>query len=63
MSEGDEIATKIVELGAAIAAAKAEKKPKEEWEGTLNEMLALKVSCCGWKIDFEKSRALMTIFV
>ena len=44
MSEGDEIATKIVELGAAIAAAKAEKKPKEEWEGTLNEMIALKVS-------------------
>jgi hypothetical protein len=45
MSEGEEIAKKISELGAAIAAAKSEKKPKEEWEGTLNEMLALKVNC------------------
>lgn len=42
MSEGEEIGAKIAELGAAIAAAKAEKKPKEEWESTLTEMLALK---------------------
>lgn len=44
MSEGEEIANKIKELGAAIAAAKAEKKPQEEWEGDLKEMLSLKVS-------------------
>ena len=44
MSEGEEIATKIAALGAEIAAAKADNKPKEEWEPTLNEMLALKVS-------------------
>ena len=43
MSEGEEIAEKIKALGAEIAAAKAEKKPKEEWEPTLNEMLAMKV--------------------
>ena len=43
MSEGEEIADKIKALGAEIAAAKAEKKPKEEWETTLTEFLALKV--------------------
>ena len=44
MSEGEEIASKIAELGATIAAAKKEKKPIEEWQSTLDEMLALKVS-------------------
>ena len=43
MSEGEEIAAKVKELGAAIAAAKKEKKPIEEWKSTLDEMLALKV--------------------
>lgn len=42
MSEGEEIASKIAELGATIAAAKKEKKPIEEWKSTLDEMLALK---------------------
>ena len=51
MSEEQEIAAKIGELGEQIKAAKTEKKPKEEWEPILNEMLALKVSllfvlCC-----------------
>ena len=40
---GEEIATKIKELGAIIAAAKAEKKPIEEWKPSLDEMLVLKV--------------------
>ena len=44
MSEEQEIAAKIGELGEQIKAAKTEKKPKEEWEPILNEMLALKVS-------------------
>ena len=43
MSEEEEISTKIAALGAAIAAAKKDKKPKEEWEPTLKEMLDLKV--------------------
>ncbi len=43
MSEGEELSNKIKELGAAIAAAKAEKKPMEEWKPLLDEMLALKV--------------------
>ena len=44
MSAEQEIAAKIGELGEQIKAAKTEKKPKEEWEPILNEMLALKVS-------------------
>jgi len=43
MSQGEEIASKIAELGVAIAAAKAEKKPLEEWKSFLDEMLGLKV--------------------
>jgi hypothetical protein len=43
MSEGEEIANKIKEIGATIAAAKADKKPIEEWRPFLDEMLALKV--------------------
>ena len=43
MSEAEEIATKIVELAATVAAAKADKKPIEEWKPSLDEMLALKV--------------------
>lgn len=44
MSEQEQqIVTKIQELGALIAAAKAEKKPMEEWKAALEEMLALKV--------------------
>ena len=44
MTEEQEIAAKIGDLGEQIKAAKAEKKPKEEWEPILKEMLALKVS-------------------
>lgn len=44
MSTGEEIAAKITELGAIVAAAKKEKKPIEEWKPSLDEMLALKVS-------------------
>ncbi|CAB9520413.1 Asparagine--tRNA ligase [Seminavis robusta] len=42
MGEAEDIAAKIGELGEAIKAAKAEKKPKEEWEGILKDMLAQK---------------------
>ena len=42
MSTEEEIKAKIAELGEAIKTAKAEKKPKEEWDGVLKEMLALK---------------------
>ena len=42
MSTEEEITAKIAELGEAIKTAKAEKKPKEEWDGILQEMLALK---------------------
>mmetsp|Transcript_29276 Transcript_29276/g.41453 ORF Transcript_29276/g.41453 Transcript_29276/m.41453 type:complete len:608 (-) Transcript_29276:70-1893(-) len=38
----EEIGTKITELGEAIKVAKSEKKPKEEWEPILKEMLAMK---------------------
>ena len=44
MTEEQEIAAKIGDLGEQIKAAKAEKKPKEEWEPILKEMLTLKVS-------------------
>ena len=39
----EELTAKIGELGEKIKAAKASKKPKEEWEHLLTEMLALKV--------------------
>lgn len=42
MSTEEEITAKIAELGEAIKKAKAEKKPKEEWESTLKEMLSMK---------------------
>ena len=44
MSTGEEIAEKIKELGEVIKVAKQEKKPIEEWNDSLQEMLALKVS-------------------
>lgn len=44
MSTGEEIAEKIKELGEVVKAAKAEKKPIEEWNESLQEMLSLKVS-------------------
>eukprot|EP00592_Proboscia_alata_P006917 CAMPEP_0194360086 /NCGR_PEP_ID=MMETSP0174-20130528/7386_1 /TAXON_ID=216777 /ORGANISM="Proboscia alata, Strain PI-D3" /LENGTH=613 /DNA_ID=CAMNT_0039131371 /DNA_START=79 /DNA_END=1920 /DNA_ORIENTATION=- len=40
--EGQEITTRINELGVAIKAAKSEKKPKEEWDPLLKEMIDLK---------------------
>lgn len=43
MDTGEDIAAKIGELAEQIKTAKAEKKEMELWEGTLNEMLALKV--------------------
>jgi hypothetical protein len=39
----EEITAKIGALGDQIKNAKAEKKPKEEWDPLLKEMLALKV--------------------
>lgn len=39
----EELSAKIGELGEKIKLAKADKKPKEEWEHFLTEMLALKV--------------------
>lgn len=43
-SENEEtLSTQIGELAEAIKVAKSEKKPKEEWEVILKEMLALKV--------------------
>jgi hypothetical protein len=44
MPTEEEIAAQIVALGEKIKQAKAEKKPKEEWDPFLQEMLALKVS-------------------
>mmetsp|Transcript_24687 Transcript_24687/g.69288 ORF Transcript_24687/g.69288 Transcript_24687/m.69288 type:complete len:611 (-) Transcript_24687:1378-3210(-) len=43
MTTEAEIAAKIAELGDGIKAAKAEKKPKEEWDPLLQEMLQLKI--------------------
>lgn len=44
MSEAEAIGAKIAELGESIKQAKADKKPKEEWDPLLQEMLAQKVS-------------------
>lgn len=46
MSEADieTITAKIAQLGEAVKQAKTDKKPKEEWEPVLKEMLAMKVS-------------------
>lgn len=43
MSEAEAIGAKIAELGESIKQAKADKKPKEEWDPLLQEMLAQKV--------------------
>jgi uncharacterized coiled-coil DUF342 family protein len=48
MSTEDELTKQIADLGEAIKQAKADKKPKEEWDPLLKEMLATKVSCYGW---------------
>ena len=42
MSSEEEITKKIAELGEQIKAAKAAKKPKEEWDPILQEMFGLK---------------------
>lgn len=42
-STAEDITVRIKELGEVIKTAKAEKKPKEEWDPSLKEMLALKV--------------------
>lgn len=39
----EEITVKIAQLGESVKQAKTEKKPKEEWEPTLQQMLELKV--------------------
>ena len=44
MPTEEELTAQIASLGDKIKAAKAEKKPKEEWDPFLQEMLALKVS-------------------
>ena len=41
--EIEEITTQIAQLGEIVKQAKTAKKPKEEWEPALAEMLALKV--------------------
>jgi aspartyl-tRNA synthetase len=43
MSSEEELTAKIVELGEKIKAAKADKKPKEEWDPFLQEMLQAKI--------------------
>jgi hypothetical protein len=43
MSTEEELTAQIVELGEKVKQAKADKKPKEEWDPFLQEMLALKV--------------------
>jgi hypothetical protein len=40
----EELTARIAELGEIVKSGKTEKKPKEEWEPSLQEMLALKVS-------------------
>jgi hypothetical protein len=47
MPTEEELSAQIVALGEKIKEAKAEKKPKEEWEPFLQEMLSLKVRCEG----------------
>jgi hypothetical protein len=42
-SSPEELGARIGELAETIKQAKAEKKPKEEWEPFLQEMLACKV--------------------
>jgi hypothetical protein len=39
----EELTARIGELGEMVKTAKTEKKPKEEWEPSLHEMLSLKV--------------------
>ena len=39
----EELTARIGELGEMVKTAKTEKKPKEEWEPSLQEMLSLKV--------------------
>jgi hypothetical protein len=45
MPTEEELTAQIAALGEKIKQAKADKKPKEEWEPFLQEMLALKVCC------------------
>lgn len=44
MSTEEELTKVIADLGEAIKQAKIDKKPKEEWDPLLKEMLATKVS-------------------
>eukprot|EP00529_Nitzschia_sp_RCC80_P039300 CAMPEP_0113461374 /NCGR_PEP_ID=MMETSP0014_2-20120614/11506_1 /TAXON_ID=2857 /ORGANISM="Nitzschia sp." /LENGTH=48 /DNA_ID=CAMNT_0000353129 /DNA_START=92 /DNA_END=235 /DNA_ORIENTATION=+ /assembly_acc=CAM_ASM_000159 len=41
--EEQDLTAQIVGLGEKIKQAKADKKPKEEWDPFLQEMLALKI--------------------
>lgn len=43
MSSAEELGAKIAALAERVKVAKAEQKPKAEWEGTLHELLAAKV--------------------
>lgn len=43
MSSEEELSKQITELGEKIKEAKKEKKPKEEWDPYLQQMLAAKV--------------------
>lgn len=44
MATEEELNTQIAELGEQIKKAKQQKKPKEEWDPILKEMLSLKVN-------------------
>lgn len=44
MATEEELNAQIAGLGEQIKKAKQEKKPKEEWDPILKEMIALKVS-------------------
>jgi hypothetical protein len=50
MSTEEELTAQIVELGEKVKQAKADKKPKEEWDPFLQEMLALKVRSISRKL-------------
>jgi hypothetical protein len=53
MSTEEELTKQIADLGDAIKQAKADKKPKEEWDPLLKEMLATKVSYIIWLVQKE----------
>jgi hypothetical protein len=63
MSTEAELTAQIVGLGEEIKQAKADKKPKEEWDRFLQEMLALKVRSDQDRFFFSKYHGLSINFV